>query len=85
MVHPFPFMKSGRDKNVAAAIVVPTNAATNIFPPATLGIVGTNPFTISIESGCTKNSESRNDKPIALTNTIKIFSKKVYLPISISK
>ena len=81
-VQPFPFIKRGLDKKVAEAIVVPTNAATNILPPGTWGIEGINPLTISRGRGCTKNSENKKDPPIIDTKITSIFSKKVYLPTS---
>ena len=71
--------------NVAAAMVVPTNAATSILPPGTSGIVGINPLTTSRGNGCTKNNEITNDNPIIVTKMMRIFSKKVYLPTSNSK
>ena len=61
-IQPFPLTNNGRDKKVAAAIVVPTKAATSILPPGTSGILGINPLATSIDNGCTKNNDNKNDK-----------------------
>ena len=76
MVQPLPWMNSGRERKVAAAIVVPTKAATIIRPPGTSGMFGTRPRATSIGSGCTNTSETTKDRPMMLTKNTSTFSNR---------
>ena len=75
-------MNRGLERNVAAAIVVPTKAATIIRPPGTSGMLGISPLATSTGRGCTNTSETMNEIPMMLTKNTRTFSNREYRPIS---
>ena len=76
-VHPFPCINKGRDRKVAEAMVVPTNAATRIPAPSTLGNLGTKPKMTSLGCGNTKKRVKKKENPMRETKMTKIFSNRL--------